>query len=191
MAKDSATQGTYDGSRDGIVSELGCYLHVRPGHADDLRRELHAFATSPGRKGMVSAATKIGVRTLRGTLFDNDTRFVFATTFDTDWDTYVDDAVEMMGGIAPWGKFLQHCEEIPENAGTPGAVNNADAKAMLASVRTKAADYIDTYPEVSCKEFNRALDVLAAFEKVLDNPAAAEALKNPALKPLLDQASTG
>src|SRR6516164_2110488 len=153
MAEDSATQGTYDGSRDGIVSELGCYLHVRPGHAEDLRNAVREFATSAGRRGMVGAAEKIGVRTLRGTLFDNDTRFLFATTFDTDWDTYVDDAVEMMGGIAPWGKFLQYCEEVPPDAGTPGAVGNADAKELL------------------------------------DNPDAAEALKHPALKPLLDQAA--
>jgi len=189
MAEDSATQGTYDGSRDGMVSELGCYLHVRPGQAENLRRAVREFATSSGRQGMVGAAEKIGVRTLRGTLFDNDTRFLFATTFDTDWDTYVDDAVEMMGGIAPWGKFLQYCEEVPPDAGTPGAVGNADAKELLAKVRTKAAVYIDTYPEASCKKLNRALQVLAAFEKVLDNPDAAEALKHPALKPLLDQAA--
>ena len=185
----SATPGTDDGSRDGLVSELGCYLHVRPGHGEDIRREVRAFAASPGRRGMVGAAEKIGVRTLRGTLFDNDTRFVFATTFDTDWDTYVDDAIEMMGGIVPWGKFLQYCEECPPDAGVPGAVSNADAKEMLVKIRTKAAIYIDTYPDVSCKKFNRALQVLAAFEKVLDNPDAAEALKNPALKPLLDQAA--
>jgi len=189
MAQDSATQGTDDGSRDGIVSELGVYLHVRPGHAEDIRRELRAFADSPGRRGMVGAAEKIGVRTLRGTLFDNDTRFVFATTFDTDWDTYVDDALEMMGGIAPWGKFIQYCEECPPDMGDPGAVSNAAAKELLAKVRTKAVTYIDTFPDVSVKKFNRALQVLAAFEKVLDNPDAAEALKNPALKPLLDQAA--
>jgi hypothetical protein len=189
MAEDSAVQGTYDGSRDGIVSELGVFLHVRPGHAEDLRRELRAFANSPGRKGMVGAATKIGVRTLRGTLFDDDTRFLFATSFDTPWDVYIDDALEMMGGIAPWGKFLQYCEEIPPDAGVPGAVSNATANELLKKIRTKAAVYIDTYPDVSCKRFNRALQVLAAFEKVLDNPEAAEALKNPALKPLLDQAA--
>jgi hypothetical protein len=189
MAKDSATQGTNDGSRDGIVSELGMYLHVRPGHADDIRREVRAFANSPGRRGMAANVEKIGVRTFRGTLFDNDTRFVFATTFDTPWDTYVDDAVEAMGGIAPWGKFLQYCEEIPPNAGTPGAISTPEALDLLTKNRTKAAFYADTYPEVSCKKFNRALRVLAAFEKVLDDPNAAEALKQPALKPLLDQAA--
>lgn len=189
MTSDSATQGAYDGSRDGIVSELGVFLHVRPGHAEDLRRELRGFATSPGRKGMVGAAEKIGVRTLRGSLFDNDTRFLFATTFDTDWDAYIDDALEMMGGISPWGKFLQYCEELPPDAGTPGAVSNADAKGLLAKIRTKAACYIDTYPDTSCKEINRALRVLSAFEKVLDDPEAAVALKNPALKPLLDLAA--
>lgn len=189
MAEDSVTQGTGDGSRDGVVSEFGAFLHVRPGHAEDLRREVRAFATSPGRKGMVNAAEKIGVRTLRATLFDNDTRFLFATTFDTEWDPYVDDALEMMGGIAAWGKMLQYCEESPPDAGVPGAVSNADAKALLEKIRTKAAMYVDTYPDVSCKKFNRALRVLTAFEEVLDNPDAAEALKNPALKPLLDQAT--
>ena len=189
MVSSQAGPSTVDGSRDGLVSELGCYLHVRPGHAEDLRAAVRAFADSPGRKGMVGAAEKIGVRTLRGTLFDNDTRFVFATTFDTDWDTYVDDAVEMMGGIAPWGKFLQYCEEVPPDAGVPGAVSNADAKELLARIRTKAAVFIDTFPQVSSKKFNRALRVLAAFETVLDNPDAAKALEHPALKPLLDQAA--
>jgi hypothetical protein len=189
MTTDPATPGTDDGSRDGIVSELGLYLHVRPGHAEDIRREVHAFAASPGRRGMVAAAEKIGVRTLRAALFDNDTRFFFGTTFDTDWDAYVDDALEMMGGIAPWGKFLQYCEELPADAGVEGAVSNADAKELLQKLRIKAAVYIDTYPEVSIRKFNRALQVQTAFEQVLDNPDAAKALEHPALKPLLDQAA--
>ena len=35
----------------------------------------------------------------------------------------------------------------------------------------------------------KALAVEQAFEQVLDDPAAAEALKHPALKPLLELAS--
>jgi hypothetical protein len=70
MVTEQAAPGTIDGSQDGVVSELVCFLHVRPGHAEDLRREVRQFGASPGPKGMVGVAEKIGVRTLRGTLFE-------------------------------------------------------------------------------------------------------------------------
>jgi hypothetical protein len=39
------------------------------------------------------------------------------------------------------------------------------------------------------KQVWRALAIQQAFEKVLDNPDAAKALKNPALEPLADLAA--
>jgi hypothetical protein len=39
------------------------------------------------------------------------------------------------------------------------------------------------------KEIRKAQRVNAAFQQVLDNPEAAEALQHPALKPLLDEAA--
>jgi hypothetical protein len=40
----------------------------------------------------------------------------------------------------------------------------------------------------SAKELRKAIAVQQAFQQVLDDPAAAEALQHPALKPLLEQA---
>ena len=42
-----------------------------------------------------------------------------------------------------------------------------------------------TYPGVTTTEIKQALRVQAAFQRVLDDPDAAEALQHPALKPLL------
>ena len=39
------------------------------------------------------------------------------------------------------------------------------------------------------KEIRKALRVNAAFQQVLDDPGAAEALRHPALKPLLNEAA--
>ena len=52
-----------------------------------------------------------------------------------------------------------------------------------------AVQYDSAYPEPSVKQVWNALAVQKAFEQVLDDPAAAEALQHPALKPLLDHAA--
>jgi hypothetical protein len=39
------------------------------------------------------------------------------------------------------------------------------------------------------KEIRKALRVNQAFQRVLDDPRAAEALRHPALNPLLDEAA--
>jgi hypothetical protein len=39
------------------------------------------------------------------------------------------------------------------------------------------------------KEIRKALRVNEAFQQVLDDPAAADALRHPALKPLLNEAA--
>ena len=44
-------------------------------------------------------------------------------------------------------------------------------------------------PEPTVQQILKALAVQKAFQQVLDTPGAAEALQQPALKPLLDQAA--
>ena len=57
-----------------------------PGGADRLR----AFLKLLG--GNLAGADKVGsVHDMRFVFFDNDTRMIFATTYDGDWDPYIDD----------------------------------------------------------------------------------------------------
>jgi hypothetical protein len=61
---------------------------LAPGGADRLR----AFLKLLG--GNLARADKVGsVHDMRFVFIDNDTRMIFATTFDGDWDPYIDDFV--------------------------------------------------------------------------------------------------
>jgi hypothetical protein len=76
------------GSRLGKVSELTMVVPLAPGGADRLR----AFLKLLG--GNLAGADKVGsVHDMRFVFIDNDTRMIFATTFDGDWDPYIDDFV--------------------------------------------------------------------------------------------------
>ena len=42
-------------------------------------------------------AVKVGtLHEMRFVFFDNDTRMLFATSFDGDWDTYIDDFIALI-----------------------------------------------------------------------------------------------
>jgi hypothetical protein len=76
------------GARLGKVSELTMVVPLAPGGADRLR----AFLKLLG--GNLAGADKVGsVHDMRFVFFDDDTRMIFATTFDGDWDPYIDDFV--------------------------------------------------------------------------------------------------
>jgi hypothetical protein len=56
------------------------------------------------------------------------------------------------------------------------------------SAQVTASAYARNYPG-TVKEIRKALRVNDAFQHVLDHPGAAEALADPVLKPLLDEAA--
>jgi hypothetical protein len=183
-------------TRSGLVGEFAAFFHVKPGQADNLRKAALEYANSPARntagdpKRGEQIAIVTGIHDIRVTLFDNDTRLLFATSFDTAWDPYVDDSIAIMTGVWPWGHFLKYTVEAPDGIEIKGKISQAAAKDFLNKHRVNAAAFMPTFPALSNTEIIRALKVLKAFEEVLDNPAAEKALQDPALKPLLDQAST-
>jgi len=76
------------GSRLGKVSELTMVVPLAPGGAERLR----AFLKLLG--GNLAGADKVGtVHDMRFVFFDDDTRMIFATTFDGEWDAYIDDFI--------------------------------------------------------------------------------------------------
>jgi hypothetical protein len=74
------------GSRLGKVSELTIIVPFAPGGADRLRAFLKLFG------GNLAGADDVGsVHDMRFVFLDNDTRMLFATAYDGDWDAYIDD----------------------------------------------------------------------------------------------------
>src|SRR6187551_3848752 len=74
------------GSRLGKVSELTLIVPLVPGGAKRLRTFLRLLG------GNLNGADKVGtVHDMRFVFLDNDTKLLFATAYDGDWDAYIDD----------------------------------------------------------------------------------------------------
>lgn len=74
------------GSRLGKVSELTFIIPLAPGGAKRLRAFLQLLG------GNLNGADKVGtVHDMRFVFLENDTKLLFATAYDGDWDAYIDD----------------------------------------------------------------------------------------------------
>jgi hypothetical protein len=200
------------GVQEGLISELASFWDVKPGHEQELRAATRRFADFL-RSAPVEETMKTGLRDTRHVIFDGGKRLLWATTFEQDWDPYIEDALIVVG-IDRFLDWMQHTEQaakVEEWLRDSGGVEKVRAaqgsyktdpqrekatragtsglKEIIKSVQTQAAAYFNPVSYVSHPQIRKALQVNEAFQQVLDNPDAAEALKNPALKPLLDLAS--
>ena len=74
------------GVRQGKVSELTMIAPFAPGGAKRLRAMLRLL------DGNFSAGKKVGtLHNMRFVFLDNDTKFLFATAYDGQWDPYIED----------------------------------------------------------------------------------------------------
>jgi hypothetical protein len=169
----------------GVVSELSAFFTVKPGYEEQLRAACQRF-----NQGLLRAEPqllrKVGLRDMRHVIFDGGTRMLWITAFETDWDPYIDDALTILG-LPAWADWLQYTVEYPTD--TAATMSNAEIKAYLHSRQVKATSFFNTLSQHTTPEIDKALAVQQAFQQVLDDPAAAEALEAPALAPLLDQAA--
>ena len=168
------------GLRVGSTSEFSLFFRVKPGHADDLRRALRALNDAPGYRPGDYDLPVASIHEARFVMFDDDTRLLFATSFDGSWDAYMDDFASKP--LSLFDAVFRHVE------GYDGAPDVATLKGFILGAQVTAAAYARNYPG-TVKEIRKAERTNGAFQQVLDNPDAAEALQHPALKPLLDEAA--
>src|SRR4051795_7576022 len=181
MATTSA-QGGRPGVSVGSTSEFSLFFHVRPGHGDALRESLCTLQNHPGYRPGDYHVAITSIHEARFVLFDDDTRLLFATSFDGPWDAYMDDFFTSGPTLGLFDAIFQHVE------GYEGLPDLAAVKAFVLSAQETAAAYARNYGG-TVKEVRKAQRVNAAFQQVLDHPDAAEALQHPALAPLLDEAA--
>jgi hypothetical protein len=177
------------GLSNGELSEMSVFFHVRPGHAEQLYAAIQRFGLA-AREAVMKVGKSGGLRDTRFVIFDNGQRLLWATSFETDWDAYIDDSVVILGQdmFIDW---MQHTVEAinryPEGI---KAVSSAEVKQFAQSAQVQAAYYEDVFASKTIAEIVKAVQVEQAFQQVLDDPAAAQVLQHPALKPLLDQATS-
>jgi hypothetical protein len=143
------------GARLGKRSELTIIVPLVPGGAKRLRTflELLGGNLSPG-------ATKVGtLHDMRFVFFDNDTRMLFATSFDGDWDVYIDDFIALIPD------YLDIIDSAWE--GWPG-IRNTGAKDYLVKHQITAEGWFVANPELSLAEIQRQARIGKAVEELLD-----------------------
>jgi hypothetical protein len=193
------------GLSDGVVSELATYWNVLPGHEDELRAATQRFADTLHSAGL-EKNIHTGLRDQRHVIFDGGDRLMWATTFEAEWDPYFEDFVQI--GLEHFLDWMQHTTQytdisawLEESGGADRwRLDNPDIeaqvkrsvgglKAIVQSVQSPATGYVNNTGSWTMSEIVRAMRVQDAFQQVLDDPAAADVLQHPALKPLLDQAA--
>jgi hypothetical protein len=164
----------------GPTSEFSLFFHVQPGHESRIREAITALQGSPGYRPGDYALPIATIHEARFVLFDDDTRLLFATSFDGAWDAYMEDFADKP--LKLFDAIFQHVE------GYGGLPDLAAVKRFILSAQQSASGYSRNYGG-TVKEIRKAQRVNDAFQRVLDAPAAEEALGHPALAPLLDEAA--
>ena len=142
------------GSRLGKVSELTILVPLAPGGAQRLRAFLQLLG------GNLAGADKVGtVHDMRFVFLDNDTRMLFATAFDGDWDAYIDDF------IAKIPDYLDIIDSAWE--GWPG-IRSPGAKDYLAKHQVSAEGWYVAHPDLTVAETGRLKRIGKAVDEFLD-----------------------
>ena len=170
------------GLRVGPTSEFSLFFRVKDGQGPSLRAALRDLQSTPGyRPGDYNMAIST-IHEARFVLFDDDTRLAFVTSFDGPWDAYMEDFFSSGPTLGLFDVIFRHAE------GYDGLPDRAVLTSFVLGAQRTAAAYARNYGG-TVKEIRKARRVNAAFQLVLDDPDAAEALSHPALRPLLDEAA--
>ena len=143
------------GARLGKRSELTIIVPLAAGGAKRLRTFLQLLGgnLSPG-------ATKVGtLHDMRFVFFDHDTRMLFATSFDGDWDTYIDDFIALIPD------YLDIIDSAWE--GWPG-IRSPGAKDYLVKHQITAEGWFVAEPDLALADIQRQARIGKAVEELLD-----------------------
>lgn len=161
------------GRSDGVCSEFTVFTKIKPGEGDALRADLAALSDAANSERVHAAVNQIGtLHDARHVIFDNDTRFMFASVFDGSWDTYIDDFAHTVVGER-FDKVFSHSEGFP-------GVKDPGAKDWFVAHQEAAGVFVSAYPDLTVQQIFKDHRVEEAFEEVLDTPEFRTALEDPA-----------
>jgi hypothetical protein len=145
------------GLRQGKVSELTSIVKFAPGGAARLRALLNALGNN------FQGADRIGtLHDMRFVFLDNDTKLLFATAYDGDWDTYIDDFSTKI----PDALDVLFCNM----EGYPG-MHSPAVRDWIAGNQVAADAWYVASPNLTVAEAKRLQRVGSAVEELLDKLA--------------------
>ncbi len=142
------------GLRSGQVSELTVIVPLKPGGAQQLREVTRS--TEAVRHGVAEVGT---VHDLRWVVFDNDTRAIFATAYDGDWDAYIDDFATKIPDL------MNRLFSVAE--GYPG-ITSPTIKDFIAEHQITATSWYCAHSDLRLTDIARNQRVAKAVDGLLD-----------------------
>jgi len=142
------------GARQGRVSELTAIAPFAPGGAKRLRGLLELL------EGNFQGADLVGsVHDMRFVFLDNDTRMLFATAYDGEWDAYIEDFATKI----PIAMDILFCNFV----GYPG-IQSPSVKDWIVKYQIAAVAWYVASPNLTVPETRRLERVGKAVEEFLD-----------------------
>lgn len=146
------------GARQGKVSELTGIIPFAKGGAKRLRGLLQAL------EGNFRGGDAVGtLHDMRFVFLENDTKLLFATAYDGDWDAYIDDFVTKI----PNSMDLIFCnlDEWP-------GIHSPSAKDFIAGHQIAAEAWYVASPNLTVAETRRLERIGGALDEFLDKISA-------------------
>ena len=142
------------GVRQGKVSELLFITPFAPGGAARLRALLEL------RDGSFDDTDRVGtVHDMRFVFLDNDTKLLFATAYDGEWDPYIDDFATKI--TDQMDVIFSACE------GWPG-IRSPKVKDWIVKYQVTAEGWYVAHPDLTVRDVQRVKHVGKAAEEFLD-----------------------
>jgi hypothetical protein len=142
------------GVRQGKVSELLFIAPFAPGGAARLRALLAL------RDGSFDDTDRVGtVHDMRFVFLDNDTKLLFATAYDGDWDPYIDDFATKI--TDQMDVIFTACE------GWPG-IRSPKVKDWIVKHQIPAVGWYVAHPDLTVRDIHRLKRVGKAVDEFLD-----------------------
>ncbi|MET9633197.1 hypothetical protein ABZX92_37640 [Lentzea sp. NPDC006480] len=129
------------GAKSGEVSELTVIMPLKPNGAARLRKFFSLVS------GNLAGAGQVGtLHNMRFVFLDNDTKLLFATAYDGEWDPYIDDFATKIP------EFMDYLFSNVE--GWPGITSPA-VKDFITQFQIPAEAWFVSHPNVTVAEVNR------------------------------------
>jgi len=174
----SADSAGRAGLRSGKVSELTAIGTLKPGGAKRLQRIFDLT------NGNMDGAQKVStLHDMRFVFFDDNTRLLFATAYDGDWDTYINDFATKIPDLM--NLLFDNLE------GWPG-ISSPKCKDYILSLQIDASGWFVANPQmtvVDCRRLQRTEAALATFLDTMSDRQDLDSETRAALEALTERIS--
>jgi len=146
------------GLKAGRSNEFTLMMQLKPGGAERLRKKMTSDPNFVGQNQKL--VDRLGtVHDLRFAIFDNDTRLLFASTFDGDWDAYIND----------FAAYIPDQLDLTfgEAEGFPG-IRSPDIKDWIVKHQVPSTYFYTAYPDASVRDIWKAMKIKGGLDVLLD-----------------------